>query len=407
VSSDPGALFTKFLRKHPAEILGMMGSNVEALTGQTVEVRQLDISSDELSKRFSGRQIYLFPIADHASNPLNALLALDFSGAVHTGASFSLMGAEQVKEVLKSKDVPEILHDSIGEVANILCGAVLDYVRENSEENPEFRRGDTFELIRPGPWPDLLSRIGSGVDWQVIGGELLLEGEEKGALLLAAGEPKSEQDAGDQPAEASEPGEAAASGGPGTVTTPPATGAEEAGPEGAAADSPAESARQGSAPADTPAAGGPEPESRDTPSSEAASPGPPPASSSPQRELSPSALQSLRVVLACRPADPMALDLKEQLARLGVSHVQVASGRVSADVAIVISRSATDLEARIRAIAESDAPPALVVAASDLPKPELVKAASKAGVGGFLVLPASSAQLKGLLARVPEPAAAG
>jgi AmiR/NasT family two-component response regulator len=80
---------------------------------------------------------------------------------------------------------------------------------------------------------------------------------------------------------------------------------------------------------------------------------------------------------------------------------------VPADVAIVISRSATDLEARIRAIAESDAPPALVVAASDLPKPELVKAASKAGVGGFLVLPASSAQLKGLLARVPEPAAAG
>lgn len=385
----------------------MMGSNVEALTGQSVEIRPLDPSSGDLGKRFGSRQLYLFPIADHASNPLNALLALDFSGAVHTGASFSLMGAEQVKEVLSSKQVPEILHDSIGEVANILCGAALDYVRENSDENPEFRRGDEFELIRAKPWPDLLERVGTGVEWQVIGGELLIDGEEKGALLLAAGEQAeaSEDTSGEttqEPARAAGSGVATVSTGQADADGVAASEADSAGPEGSSQDS-ASAAEGGSV-----SAGGVETGADDAGTApraagegtDAAPAAPTASSSAPSAEE----LRDLHVALACQPADPNALRLRDQLEDLVAQTSWLSGSDGGAEVVIVISRSATDLEARVRSIASGESPPPLIVGCSDRPTRELVMAARRAGVGAFLVLPTGSSQLKEVLARVPQPA---
>jgi hypothetical protein len=362
VPQDPAALFAGFLRDRSAEILDMMGSNVEALTGQSVEIRAFEGGDDEIGKRFAGRRIYLFPIEDHASNGIPALLALDFGGAVHAGAAFSLMGAGQIKEVLTSKEVPEILHDSIGEVANILCGAALDFVREHADENPEFRRGDTFELVRAGPWPDILDRVAKNIDWQLAGGRLVLDGEEKGAILFAAGEPRAEQPDEDGSAKT------------GAAADGPQASAEEASPAPAEADGDGEEedsqqARESAAGA----AGGPHD----------------------------SEFRGLRVTLACHPADTNALRLREQLCSLGAEVSWSGAGSDAVDVAVVISRSPTDMEARVRTLRDGESPPRLVVGSSDRPTRDLVVAARKSGVGGFLVLPTSSAELRELLGRVP------
>lgn len=363
MSKDPAAIFAGFINKHPAEILDMMSSNVEALTGQTVEIDDFAPDSDDMAQKFGGKKIYVFPISDHASNPLPGLLALDFTGAVHSGAAFSLMGPGQIKEVLQSKEVPEILHDSIGEVANILIGAALDFVRERVDGSPEFRRGDTFELVRCGPWPDLLNRVADNVTWRTVGGRLLIEGEEKGAILFASGEPMLEQPAAAPEGETADGAKAAAS----------------SEPQGAEPDSP----DAGEGAADDAAAAQAEP-----------TPGGPAGS-----------LSGLRVDLACHPADTGGMTLREQLTTLGASVGQAGERPGAADAVIVISRSPRDLQARVASLGGPEVRPGCIIACSDRPTQELVLAARTSRVSGFLVLPTSADRLYELLSKVtPAPA---
>ncbi len=436
MAEDATRLFTKLIREEPEVILQILAENVGSLVGAEVEITPIHEDQDQLEGALGNRDLYFFPITDHQENRTTALLLMDLPAAVHAGAAFALMGPEQVEEVLETGEVPDILHDSIGEVANVICGAAANVIRERSGQAPEFRRAADFRKVSAGPWPAILADIDGDVPWEFVAGRLSLKGEDRGVILFAGSDrergtitPEMIREAG---AKAGGTGEGRkASPGEGEAV-PAASAAEGAGGDGEAAaeagagpgGSPAEGAAvgpgtagkdaepgagepaagAGGAAAARPSGGAPaeagEPGSGTGPAGEEEKAAAPTASG-----LDPS---SSRISLSAQPADPAAVALRKTLLEVGV-HVPPLyrpGGTVprKSDAVIIVTRSPTDLRLRaerIRAIGQTEG---AIVAASDHPTRELVLAAREAGAAAFLVLPATPRKVRELLARLPRPA---
>ncbi|MBP7146494.1 MAG: hypothetical protein KBD01_03040 [Acidobacteria bacterium] len=371
VETTTASILARLLRSEAEAVLAAFAESLEALVGRKVDVEPLPAGNAEIPILFGDRELYVFPIEAQSGTTQPALLALDLPGAVYLGASLSLMGPEQVNEVLGSGEIPEILHDSIGEVANILCGGVAKIVRLRAPSGtPEFRRGPHFERRGVGAWPDLLSAFDPdpAAPWDVLGGRLSLAGADSGTFLWAASGRKRK-------AAAAEKADPAAATGSHPATEPRITAPQPI--------------QQPAAPAPAPREAAASPERR-------AKPEPAPAAS-PQPWL-PSALL---VQVTGHPADAAVVGLRSVLDAAGASVLPSFSpvtGAQGPGALFVVSRSPVDLKSRLESIAPGRRPP-LVVACSDRPTRELVQAARAAGADDFLVLPAAVDRLATVLRR--------
>lgn len=412
-AAHPSAVIcARILRNEPEAVVHMLAENIEALVGRKVTGQLLAWDGQEIAKAFGEKSLYIFPIEDFQATSMNAFLVMDLSSAVHTGASFSLMGPEQVKEVLYKNEIPEILHDSIGEVANIICGAVANFIRMRAPSGaPEFRRGTNFRKIEAGPWPDMLRQYDPAIPWDLAAGTLSLEGEPIGAILLGSSGGKKgriclgreegviNEAAGDDPQyvdgipdpEAEIPKEGAESPADGSISAeePASTGGQT---EGAVRKAQAAPKPAAHTPAIKPAA-------RKTVVSrpEARPPsGPTPPAHEPTQALPPGVV----VQINGQPADPAFIGLRVSLESLGAQILPVyatGSPKDQAAALFVVSRSAVDLASRLDTASRSPFRPGLIIACSDRPTHDLVVASRRAGASTFIVLPAHPSRLFDLL----------
>ncbi len=396
----PAAVLAKLMREESETLLKVLAENVEALVGHSVEIQPLDPEGEELASVFGEAEVYVFPVEDHQSGPLPSLLLLDLTGAVHAGAAFSLMGAEQVKEVLETREIPEILHDSIGEVANILCGAAVNVLREKMPKAPEFRRGADFETITTPPWPGVLARVDDSHPWDLIAGRIMIADEPRGALLLASsdrvqGIVKPEQilaAAGGQPGgPEAEKGETPATDETGAAGAP-ADVVSSTEPEPAAGALATESATEEPEPAAVTTAAAPPTTAASDETEEAAG------------AATLSVPEGVRVLLAAHPADMGAFGLRTLLEESGITVHRARARCCEGEILFVVSRSPTDLLVRLKSLAAPPLRPSLVVACSDRPTRDLVVAARNGHADSFLVLPTTREKLAALLAQIPQPA---
>lgn len=348
----------------------MLAENVEALVGGQVNFDLIPKGSDEMASTFGGQSLYVFPIEDHHGNPFPSLLAFTFDAALYMGGAFSLMGPEQIKEILLSGEVPEILHDSIGEVANIICGAATNMIRMRVAEAPQFRRGAAFRRVETGPWPALLAEFGPRVPWEIACCRLSMGGEDRGAILFSASDLKEGQVTKE---------EIIAVAGPDPNPPPPELEEEE------------------------------EEAVPEVPEPEMAAPPPPPLSIDRPRiaEAASAPPEGIRVLVTGHPADPAAAGLRSVLEAAGL-HVLPAFSSSSEqtappDAMFVVSRSPVDLSIRLERVPKGRRP-AMVIACSDRPTRDLVVAARNAGADAFVVLPAIAERIWGLLNKLPTPA---
>ena len=432
VADDATRLFTKLIREEPEVILQILAENVGSLVGAEVEITPIHEDPAQLEETLGDTDLYFFPITDHQENRTTALLIMDLPAAVHAGAAFALMGPEQVQEVLETGEVPDILNDSIGEVANVICGAAANVIREKSGQAPEFRRAADFKKVHAGPWPSILGDINGDVPWEFVAGRLSLKGEDRGVILFAGSDEEKgvitpemiqearakaasgeggggaagEGEAVSAPAAGSAPADEGEAATGGTATGGTVDGGDAVGPgktAGTGADA-------GEAVGGTPAAAGSAADG-----GEVAAPGKSAGGTTAagaavgatgEVGLDPSAC---RISLSAQPADPAALALRNALLEIGVNVPPLyrPGGAVprKSDAVIVVTRSPTDLRLRaerIRAIGQTEG---AIVVASDHPTRQLVLAAREVGAAAFLVLPTTPDKLRELLARLPKPAA--
>jgi len=431
VADDATRLFTKLIREEPDVILQILAENVGSLVGAEVEITPIHEDQAQLEETLGDTDLYFFPITDHQENRTTALLIMDLPAAVHAGAAFALMGPEQVQEVLETGEVPDILHDSIGEVANVICGAAANVIREKSGQAPEFRRAADFKKVHAGPWPSILGDIDDNVPWEFVAGRLSLKGEDRGVILFAGSDeekgvitPEMIQEARAKAASGTDAGATADEGEAAAAAT--ATGATADEGEAATGGSGAGNATDdgqavgpgrtaaGAADAGKEAVGAAGGGAPATSGNVAATPGKAAGGTSAEGDaatgtgetgLDPS---SSRISLSAQPADPAALALRNALLEIGVNVPPLyrPGGAVprKSDAVIVVTRSPTDLRLRaerIRAIGQTEG---AIVVASDHPTRELVLAAREVDAAAFLVLPTTPDRLRELLARLPKPA---
>ena len=102
------------------------------------------------------------------------------------------------------------------------------------------------------------------------------------------------------------------------------------------------------------------------------------------------------------PGDPLHLHLSEIVERLGAKVLPFdasASDGSPATAALVVTRSAADLQIRLDKLTSSESRPSVIVACSDRPTLQLVSIARKHGADDFLVLPGDDETLRAALTR--------
>ncbi len=118
-------------------------------------------------------------------------------------------------------------------------------------------------------------------------------------------------------------------------------------------------------------------------------------------------LDGMTVRMVGRPGDPAQVALADVVEALGGRVLQMHQNSLLADppaAVFVVSRSPSDLRARMETIAADDERPALVVACSDRPTRDLVLTARQSGASDFLVLPTTRERLVAVLAKALQPA---
>ncbi len=335
------------LSTDPERVLNDLAENLAALVGVAVSIEPLRSDAATLGPIFGNKHVYLFPIEDQASTALSACVAMDIPGAACTGGALIMMPADAIKQVLQTQTVPDMLHDSVGEVANIIVGAMQQVIGKQMDTPPDFRRATNFRQEKSGTWPALLQEVDKTANWVVVAGKILFEQEHKGTILIAS---SSEAVAA-----------SAATAVTGSAASRTAIG-------DAAIASPIAVA--------------------------------PPSIS--LGELA-AIVAGLKVQVAGFPADSAAVSLRNTLERLGMHVFPLHAGLTAnqPDVMFVVSRSHTDLKLRLGAIAGSGRRPALLIACSDRATREIVLAASQGVADDFLVLPADLERLKVILSKAP------
>ena len=406
MKTSPATVFARIIRRDPDAVAKVLAENVEALVGSKVSLELVPREGPDFAALFGDRELYVFPIEDHHGNPFPSLMAFDMPAAVYSGGAFSLMGPEQLKEILKTGEVPEILHDSIGEVANIICGAAVHMIRGKVAEAPQFRRGAAFRRVRVGPWPALLAEFGPRVPWEIVACRMSLAGEERGTIFFAASDCEKGKISKEEIVAVAGPGPELESLPGWSDDAPPeddiplsaqGDGVPEIPDESAVAPPPA---REAAAPAH-PAHPAPPPQQQPPPR-----PAPPAPQAEPDAEGPP--MEGLRALVTGNPADPAAAALRSVLESVGL-HVLPAFApgqdqQAPPDAMFVVSRSPVDLKIRLERT-PAGRRPGMIVACSDRPTRDLVVAARGGGAEAFLVLPATAERVRSILARLPAPAA--
>ncbi len=349
-SSEP-ALFARLIREQRDDILDMLAENVASLIGKDVDIKPLEADSPEIARIFGRKELFVFPLENHEGEPYPSLLALDLTAAVYSGAAFSMMGDEQIREVMKTKEVPEILFDSIGEVANIICGAAANAIRDMSNEPSEFRRGADFRMVKAKAWPGLLGETDATIPWEIAAGTFGIGDGKIGAILFASSDSQ-------------------------TGTISPEAIQEVCASSTSSSD----------------------PDQRTETSDHAVPSATPEASDSGP---------SLCVHVLGVPTDARLMGLRQLLVLQGAKLSPLLGSipsQETPDVVFVVSRSASDLALRLEALRDSGRTPALCVACSDRPTRDLVLAARKGGADEFLVLPAPQERIAALLEKILAPA---
>lgn len=343
------------LTSDPERIFNDLAENVAALVGVAVSIQPLASDAGTLGPIFGNKSVYLFPIEDQSGSAISALVAMDIPGAACTGGALIMMPADAIKQVLQTQKVPEMLHDSVGEVANIIVGAMQQVIGKDLGGTADLRRGASFRQIKPGKWPALLHEIDKSGEWAAAAGKILFEQDEKGTILLAC--------------------VGAAASDAGTASSTKVTGGHAAVPDAA------------------PAAG----TTTASPEAQHAAHGPLGAG-----DLS-AVAAGLKVQVAGFPADSAAVALRSTLEHFGVRTLAMHAGLSThqPDVMFVVSRSHIDLKLRLGAISASGRRPTLLIACSDRPTREIVMAARQESADDFLVLPADLERLRAILSRAP------
>jgi len=358
VDRTPPSILARVLRGEAGALAGLMRESLEAVVGRPVQLEVLPADHPVLSRLFGGRDLFVFPFVDGDGGPLPMFLALDRPAAVATASAFSLMNPGRVSEALASAEVPEVLRDALCGVAGIIAGTARRIVRSRAPAGTEFFRcGHDVRRITPGAWPALVGEIDHGVPWNVLGLRLTIEGTEAGALLLGSSDrwegpigPGSGEDADT----AEVPAENLAIGGGGRAE-----------PVGAPPPFQLKDARTGPVPRIP---------------------------------------RVIEVQVIGNPLDRAVAALRATLAEAGCELLPADPARgagLQPSVVFVVSRAPIDLRSRLEsAIARHRA--ALIVACSDLPTIDMVRAARAGTADTFLVLPADRARLHHLLQRFAE-----
>lgn len=335
------------LSTEPERILNDLAENLAALVGVAVSIEPLSSDGVTLGPIFGNRPVYLFRIEDQAGSALPACVAMDIPAAACTGGALIMMPDDAIKQVLQTQTVPDMLHDSVGEVANIIVGAMQQVLGKQMDAPPDLRCAANFRQEKCGMWPALLQEVDKQGNWVVVAGKIRFEHEDKGSILIASCS--------------------------GAVVDPALAGAK------------------------TTAA--PHPAVRE---STIASPA---AAATPSISLGELAalVAGLKVQVAGFPADSAAVSLRNTLERLGLHVFPLHAGLTAnqPDVMFVVSRSHTDLKLRLDTIGGSGRRPARLIACSDRATREIVLAASLGVADDFLVLPADLERLKAILAKAP------
>jgi hypothetical protein len=186
LAAHPAAAFAEMIRSDPERVAHALVGNIEALMSERLTAQLLPERGSEVASSFGSRKFFVFPIEDHQHRLIPALFAIDVPTAVRCGAAFSMMNSEGVDEILKSGKIPEVLHDAVGAVANIICGAIANLIRDQVAEASQIRCGLAFRQVSAGPWPAVLAEFGGRIPWDVVPCRLLAGSAERGAVLFGA-----------------------------------------------------------------------------------------------------------------------------------------------------------------------------------------------------------------------------
>lgn len=347
----PPSVLARLLRSEVSALAGQMRESLEALVGRSVQLERLPPDHPDLPRLFGERDLFLFPFTDREGRPQPTFFALDRPAAVLTGAAFSLMTHDQVRHALASGELPGSLLEAIREVAGILGGAVRRILRSRQAEGiTGFDCGHEVRRLVPGPWPAIVGEVDPGVPWDLLGFRLVIDGKAFGAILIGSSdlcEELARPSTDDEDADTAEVPVAELTlegvGGSGSPGTPvPRRGEDEA--------------------------------------------------TRPVRDIP----HGIRVQVVGDPTDRTAAALRAALTEAGCLVLPVySSGPAGAQpsVVFVVSRSAVDLRSRLGVAAAKRRAGELIVACSDRPTVELVRAARTAAVDSFLVLPADRTRL--------------
>ncbi len=372
MTANAGVLLAKVMRREPEALARAVAQGAETLFGRRASVELLKPGGPTLAALFGGRKLFVFPLRDDRGAACPAFLTMDSTAAVRCAAACASSSTAQVKMLLASGAVPNSLRQALGQAASALCAAASAVVRARKPEAAELRRGSVCKEMAVGPWPALLVQFSPRAPWETVACRLIVAGENCGAVLFAASDGRR-ADATDESADTAAPsGECAA--------TAPVD------------DGPVRASRPKSeAIPDPNTAGGC-----------TAAVGPDdPARRADDAPAQPGATQPCVLVMG-QPTDPATAWLETSLKEAGTSVLAgiaalVRSGR-HPDALFVVSRSPTDLAARL-ASALAGGRPAMVVACSDWPTRDMVVAARNAGVDEFLVLPTAPERLRSILDR--------
>lgn len=365
----PAGALAKTLRESPLDALSAIGESLETLVGRKVETAPLERDGAEMARLFGDTEVYLFSVENESGRLQKAVIAITLDGAIRSGGTYSMMSGTQIESAIETGEVPQILHESIGDVASVLCDAVSARVREHELEALPFRRGSEYRKTRVSAWPGLLSEFDASQGWEVAAAALRVDEEDWGAALFAA------VAAGAQAPPTSEGFEELSRllmPNPGEDEETYQTGIAIVGQESFAP------------PEDRCTTGG----------------------ATPAEESSPAGMTT---VVAGPTSDPGPLALRELLQKLGCSVKATQSykpGVTPLDMLFIVSTNPVDLGVRLDELAGRGRPER-IIACSERSTREMVLAARRGRADAFLVLPTEEDKLRRLIAKlapVPAPA---
>ena len=364
----PAGALARTLRESPLDALSAIGESLETLVGRKVETAPLERDGADMARLFGDTELYLFSIENESGRLQKALIALTLDGAIRSGGTYSMMSGTQIENAIESGEVPQILHESVGDVASVLCDAVSARVRERDLEALPFRRGSEYRKTRVSAWPGVLAEFDASQEWELAAAGLSVDGEDWGAALFAALASGSSVSANSEGFEELS-----------RLLMPNPDEDEETYHTGIAIVG-----QESFAPAEDRCTTGP---------------------SMPVEETSP---VGMNTVVAGPTSDPGSLALREMLQKLGCSVKATQTykaGITPLDMLFIVSSNAVDLNVRLDELAGRGRPER-IIACSERSTREMVLAARRGRADAFLVLPTEESKLRRLIAKLaplPEP----